>query len=266
MATKPYLTFASAEPFTIQMRRNQKTWNGILEWSTDASVWAEWTATEISSLEHDGEQRIYLRGTGNTIVSNLSYRFLLTGSNIRCTGNIENLLDYATVQNGGHPTMGPKCFYMLFKGCTGLISAPELPAVALSQSCYYGMFQGCTGLISVPELPATTFAAFCYSQMFEGCTGIKLSTVQTDEYWKEYRIPTTGEGQSSDDIAIDLADMFTNTGGTFTGTPEINTVYYMAAPKEETEPELSRGLLFLLYRMFSPAVFHALTGKRHWME
>lgn len=34
----------------------------------------------------------------------------------------------------------------------------------------------------------------------------------------------------------------------------------------EEQPELSRGLLFLLYRMFSPAVFHALTGKKHWAE
>lgn len=34
----------------------------------------------------------------------------------------------------------------------------------------------------------------------------------------------------------------------------------------EEEPEISRGTLFLLYRIFSPAVFHALTGKWHWLD
>ena len=30
--------------------------------------------------------------------------------------------------------------------------------------------------------------------------------------------------------------------------------------------EISKGLLFLLYNTFSPAVFHAITGKNHWSE
>ena len=34
------------------------------------------------------------------------------------------------------------------------------------------MFQGCTGLTSAPELPATTLANDCYNSMFQGCTGL----------------------------------------------------------------------------------------------
>lgn len=60
--------------------------------------------------------------------------------------------------------------------------------------------------------------------MFYGCYRLKLSTTQTDEYTQEYRIPTSGTGTTAMDA---LKYMFTSTGGTFTGTPEINTTYYL---------------------------------------
>ena len=63
----------------------------------------------------------------------------------------------------------------------------------------------------------------CYSSMFNGCTKIKLSTTQTGEYQTPYRIPTTGAGTN---VAYSLINTFANTGGTFTGTPEINKTYY----------------------------------------
>ena len=46
----------------------------------------------------------------------------------------------------------------MFNGCTGLTSAPELPATTLAQYCYYYMFNGCTGLNYVKCL-ATTISA-----------------------------------------------------------------------------------------------------------
>ena len=39
----------------------------------------------------------------------------------------------------------------------------------------------------------------------------------------KYRIPTIGTGTSG---SSSLSDMFKNTGGTFIGTPTINTTYY----------------------------------------
>jgi hypothetical protein len=59
--------------------------------------------------------------------------------------------------------------------------------------------------------------------MFEDCTNIKLSTTQTGDYQTSYRIPTTGTGSTA---TYAMTDMFTNTGGTFTGDPSINTTYY----------------------------------------
>ena len=59
--------------------------------------------------------------------------------------------------------------------------------------------------------------------MFRGCTGLKISTTMTGIYDTAYRIPTTGTGTTA---TAALTNMFTNTGGTFTGTPGINTTYY----------------------------------------
>lgn len=50
------------------------------------------------------------------------------------------------------------------------------------------------------------------------------STKATDSYTIAYRIPSAGEGTSDQDS---LTNMFTDTGGTFVGTPEINTTYYL---------------------------------------
>lgn len=64
------------------------------------------------------------------------------------------------------------CYYNMFHGCTSLTIAPELPATILTEHCYLNMFTGCTGLISAPNLPATTLAMSCYSSMFKDCTSL----------------------------------------------------------------------------------------------
>ena len=120
-------------------------------------------------------------------------------------------------------TLTESCYDGMFLSCTALTIAPELPATTLATDCYSSMFQDCTSLTTAPSLPATTLAMNCYYDMFSGCTKIKLSTTKTGEYQTAYRIPTSGTGTTATDA---LADMFANTGGTFVGTPEINTTYY----------------------------------------
>ena len=123
-------------------------------------------------------------------------------------------------------TLADYCYWYMFWDCTGLTSTPELPATTLADYCYSRMFLGCTGLIEPPELPATTLADNCYIQMFSGCTGIKLSKTQNEEYNTAYRIPSTGTGTTPVPSGA-LSNMFTSTGGPFTGTPSINTIYYI---------------------------------------
>ena len=111
----------------------------------------------------------------------------------------------------------------MFDGCISLTTAPALPATTLANGCYYGMFGGCISLTTAPALPATTLVNYCYDSMFQGCSNIKLSTTKTGEYQTAYRIPKSGTGTTANAA---LSNMFLGTGGTFDGTPELNTTYY----------------------------------------
>ena len=123
-------------------------------------------------------------------------------------------------------TLAANCYAFMFYECPSLIQAPELPATTLVTHCYEYMFSGCSSLIQAPELPATTLAFRCYKDMFSSCTSLKLSETKTEEYIQEYRIPSSGDGTTSLDS---LDRMFYSTGGTFTGTPNINTTYYLSS-------------------------------------
>ena len=110
---KPYLTFSSPSSFTLAVNDTTKHWDGTLEYSTDASTWSTWDGTTtLSSATSGSENVLYLRGTGNTVIAgnNSNYKWVLTGTDIKCIGNIENLLDYATVASGAHPTMASSCY------------------------------------------------------------------------------------------------------------------------------------------------------------
>ena len=120
-------------------------------------------------------------------------------------------------------TLSDFCYTSMFYGCTSLVTAPALPATTLSNLCYANMLYGCTSLITAPALPATVLANNCYNNMFYGCTSLKLSETMTGIYDTAYRIPTAGTGNLASNA---LFNMFLETGGTFTGTPTINTTYY----------------------------------------
>ena len=177
LQVKTYLTFSSPSSFTLKVNDTTKHWDGTLEYSTDTSAWSTWDGTTtLSSTTSGSDNVLYLRGIGNTVITGNgnkdSYKWVFTGSNITCIGNIENLLDYATVESGNHPTMADYCYYYMFYGCTSLTQAPVLPATTLAKNCYAYMFRGCTSLTQIPALPATTLAVGCYQDMFYGCTGL----------------------------------------------------------------------------------------------
>ena len=362
-----YLTFSSPNSFTLKVKNTIKHWDGTLEYFASDKTWSTWDGTTIlSSVDNDGEHVLYLRGTGNTVITGFYqipvFSWVLTGSNIKCIGNIENLLDYETVESGAHPTMADYCYHFMFQACTALTQPPELPATTLAKSCYENMFsncssltqapalpattlasycyhnmfynctsltqapslsattlasscyanmfQGCTSLIQVPALPATTLAEDCYGSMFDGCTSLtqaptlpattlaiacyngmfngctaltqaqslpattladqcyrgmfsgctnlKLSTTKTGEYTQEYIIPSSGTGTTATNA---LTDMFTSTGGTFTGTPEINITYYLSTDNmivRETEVATLNGYVG---SMIDVAIGNAIGGS-----
>ena len=291
-----YLTFSSPSGFTLKVNDATKHWDGTLEYSTDASTWSTWNGTTTLSAATSGsDNALYLRGTSNTKITgdNYNYRWVLTGSNIACSGNIEALLDYATVQAGNHPnmadycykamfndctaltsapelpatTLAGRCYQSMFYGCTSLITAPALPATTLTDSCYNNMFRDCTSLITVPALPATTLADYCYYGMFWDCSRIKLSTTQTGEYTLAYRIPTTGDGKSATNA---LSHMFTNTGGTFKdGVPALNTTYYLSSTNTivgvtNDTPETPENNSYLTFSSPSEFILKVNNATKHW--
>lgn len=142
----------------------------------------------------------------------------------------------------------------MFWNCTSLLRAPLLYAPALGFSCYQSMFRGCTSLTTPPALPATSLGGYCYSNMFASsgvntlakmpaltysnheCSGmyygtnIKISQSKTGVYQYAFRIPNSGTGSA---VEGSFDSMFSNTSGTFTGTPTINTTYYTDKPLVE---------------------------------
>ena len=95
-----YLTFSSPNSFTLAVNDATKHWDGTLEYFASNKTWTVWDGTTtLSSVDNDGEYVLYLRGIGNTVITgnNIDFRWVLTGNNIKCIGNIENLLGYTTV-------------------------------------------------------------------------------------------------------------------------------------------------------------------------
>lgn len=122
-------------------------------------------------------------------------------------------------------TMQSYCYESMFRSCSGLTTLPNglLSSTTLATYCYRYMFYGCTLLADLPTLAATSLKTSCYQYMFGNCSGIELSTTQGGSYQTPYRIPSSGTGTTASNA---LANMFTGTGGTFTGAPTINTTYY----------------------------------------
>lgn len=118
--------------------------------------------------------------------------------------------------------------YEMFKDCTSLKRCPDLNFTTLSgEYCCAYMFGGCTLLTRPANLYPTTIVKGAYNYMYDGCTNIKWATTG-----EPYRIPCIGEGTatvpsnyaefmfSADDPSDPLPEG--------TGTPKLNTTYYLA--------------------------------------
>lgn len=140
-----------------------------------------------------------------------------------CAGMFSGCTSLAVAPELPATILADNCYNGMFSGCTSFITVPELPAITLAEYCYSNMFRNCINLTTIPMLPATILATGCYYNMFYGCSNLKISATRNEIYKYPYRIPSSGQGT---DAPIALSDMFGATGGTFTGSPAINTKYY----------------------------------------
>lgn len=168
------IEFTSANSFTLSTEG--AGWDETVEIDNGyTGGWVSWDGTHVLSGKRSSGYYIRMRGTGNTRLAGNGKSWILEGTDIKCNGNIENLLDYETVMAGEHPTMGENCYSNMFRGCKSLVTAPELPAPTLTNGCYQAMFNGCSSLTKAPDLPAELLTTDCYRGMFDGCTSLKIA-------------------------------------------------------------------------------------------
>ena len=181
-----FLTFSSPNSFTLGIVDSMKYWDGTLETSTDKTNWSTWDGTSsVSSVSDGTNYNLYIRGVGNTVITgatadNTHCCWRLSGSNITIKGNIETLLDYATVELGNHPAMGNSCFRGWFRypddsPGTSIIDIEdlELPAVTLTDYCYDNLFRNNSSLIkSMKILPAMVVPTYAYRSIFFQCRSL----------------------------------------------------------------------------------------------
>ena len=162
---KPYLCFTSTGDSTVAMQQNgTPPANKVIQYKLNDGQWQTWDLSEVSL--HDGD-KMYLKSDDDipTNKFNAAYKYFVITGSIAASGNIMSLFNFST-------SLSDYALIRMFKDCTALTAAPELPATTLSRGCYSEMFIRCTSLVQAPELPATTLAPKCYMTMFKGCTSL----------------------------------------------------------------------------------------------
>ena len=163
------LTFESSGETSISLTQKGSPDEISLEFKVNDGEWASYSVGDAVALTDKDRVSFRAGPTGNSSFSKSPddyYVFSVTGSGtVAASGNIMSLLS----QTGSTIIPSSYCFYRLFGSCTGLTSAPDLPATRLSDHCYQSMFSYCTGLTAAPELPAIILTDHCYYRMFLGC-------------------------------------------------------------------------------------------------
>lgn len=142
-----------------------------LKYSTDREEWKTLEEGEYIILENEGD-KVYMRGYNPMGFSRdklHSTHFSMSGL-IAASGSVMSLLDN---MGESEEIYADHCFFQLFRECTSLTKAPELPATTLSENCYEMMFYGCKKLKKAPKLPAKNLERHCYVSMFNACTALE---------------------------------------------------------------------------------------------
>lgn len=187
----PYVTMTAANKQTFKMKCTENYTLPDLEYSVNNGKWQKVVADNpvVFGDEH-GSLRLRGKCSNGTATDYQNYSWIdfgFTRVEVKCSGDIRTLIDYTAYDA---VATGNCSFISLFKNCTALKSAPQLPAKALKESCYRQMFEGCTSLEQAPDLPATVLKESCYQSMFTGCTALvnvpkKLPAKELDNYCYE---------------------------------------------------------------------------------
>ena len=206
----PWVTF-TAEEDNSSIGLSKLSTSQTLEYSTDTATWNTFDTTTNISLNNGDKVQVRGMLSGDNMISDYT-QFKMTGK-IAASGNCNAIWNYQDLnvplkercgckifRNCTSLTVAPElpattlassCYSAMFSGCTSLTTAPELPATRLNERCYQNMFYECTSLTTAPELPATTLTKLCYNNMFYKCTSLNnitclatdISATDCTSYW-----------------------------------------------------------------------------------
>ena len=170
----PYVTMTAASKQTFVMKCAGNYTLPDLEYSVNNEPWQKVVALGLVNFGGNlGSLRLRGKCYNGTATNDKEFSRIDFGNlnvKVDCFGDIRTLIDYTAYKT---VATGNCRFISLFKGCSVLTSAPQLPAKALKDDCYNSMFEGCTSLEQAPDLPATVLKIRCYDSMFKGCTALK---------------------------------------------------------------------------------------------
>lgn len=165
IADGPWVTFIAEEDGS-SIGLTKLSTNQTLEYSMDTTTWNTFDATTNISLNNG--DKVYVRGILSADNTSSNYTQFKMNGKIASSGNCNAIWNYQDL----NAPLKEDCGYRMFRDCTSLTTAPELPATVLAKGCYYGMFTNCTSLTTAPVLPATTLADSCYHSIFSRCTSL----------------------------------------------------------------------------------------------
>ena len=190
--TKQPLTFISQESgntftFTSPLDADCNPIIASVQYSTNGgSTWRTLRSGESSPSITKGGKIMWRANFFDTTVTRFSTlgRFTST-KKFEAEGNINSLFykeDFSGQTNGLY-------FMGLFSGCTGLTTAenlilPALDVTGVTSSAYENMFRDCTNLTTAPELPAYFIGLSCYKRMFYGCSSLNyIKCTAAEVHW-----------------------------------------------------------------------------------
>ena len=184
----PYVTLGGSGEQTLQLSKEVPS----LEYSVDGGAWQVLGTNTVTFGGGHGSLRLRGKSAVGTNGATITFG---NSTPVGCSGDIRTLVDYENYETANTSeakfkelfkdctqlttapdlpatTLADSCYYFMFQGCSSLTYTPELPATTLVKNCYRGMFHTCSSLTTAPELPATTLAPYCYSGMFLNCTSL----------------------------------------------------------------------------------------------
>lgn len=170
-----YIEDLSGSQNTVKVKKDNNSAPTIqVYYSSDATNWTLLGNPGTSGLTFTlpANSKVYMKCTATNWGSRSYYNMISATGNHAVGGNILSLIYGDNFETQTGYTVA-NTFGRLFLNDYKLIHAKDLvlPSTTYNK-CYYQIFRNCSGLLSAPQLPATILTNGCYQQMFLSCSSL----------------------------------------------------------------------------------------------